>query len=92
MNEILQGGALQVVHHHVDGFILAEKLSTLTTEGWEICASERPSSKKLFRAPSRYSDSFRVEPSAAARQAHARPKKTGGIPDRHLLTIGSSAR
>ena len=34
-----------------------KKFSTLTTEGWEICASERPSSKKLLR-PRRYSDSF----------------------------------
>jgi hypothetical protein len=54
-DEILQGVALQVVHHHVDGFVLAEEVQhRLTTLGWLICASERPSSKKLFR-PRRYS-------------------------------------
>jgi hypothetical protein len=47
-DELLQGRPFQVVHHHVDGFVFAKEIQHAHHGGVEICASERPSSKKLL--------------------------------------------
>jgi hypothetical protein len=68
-----------------------KKFSTLTTEACEICASARPSSKKLLR-PRRYSESF-----SGATWGTSSPgaRGQGGrqvFLDGHLLAQASSAR
>jgi hypothetical protein len=49
-DEILQGGALQVVHHHVDGFVLAEEIEHAHHRGVRDLRQRTAFFKEAFEA------------------------------------------
>src|SRR6218665_945682 len=64
-----------------------KKLSTLTTDACDICASARPSSKKLL-SPRRYSESF-SDGTLGSNSPRARGQRCGQVfLDGHLLAFG----
>ena len=79
-DEVLQGRALQVVHHHVDGFVLAEEVQHAHHRAVRNLGQRAAFFKKTLEAQTVERQFFRLHLRQQLAGAHGWPARTAGTP------------